>query len=295
MLLAALAAALVAWLPSGEVHRVVLAPGDTVVATSEGSGTSIVIIPGLLGNSFGFRGVTAALADSGYHTLIIEPLGTGNSSRPRRADYALEAQAQRVAATLDSLGVTDAYFVCHSVAASICLRLALLQPAMVQGIISISGGPDERAGTPGLKGAIRLAPLLRLLGAGRIIRGKVKDGLKKASADPAWVTAEVVARYTAPFKDFGPSLRAMRAMNEALEPDSLAPRLPNVSSPVVLLVGTGATPVAPSPADIRALAAGLPRFVADTIPNAGQYIHEEQPDSVIAAVQRLVRGSGPAR
>lgn len=290
MLLAAFATALLSWRGNGEVYRVVLAPGDTVVATSEGSGTSVVFVPGLLGNSYGFRKVAPALADSGYRTVIVEPLGTGNSSRPREADYTLEAQARRVGETLAQLGISDAYFVCHSMAASICLRLALLEPARVRGIISINGGPDERAGTPGLKTAIRLAPLLKLLGAGRIIRGKVKNGLKKNSADPSWVTDDVVAAYTEPFRKVDVALRTFRAMGQAEEPDSLRPRLPRVGVPVLLLVGSAAPESGPSPAGVAAFAAGLPRFAADTIRNAGQYVQEEQPDSLIAAVQRLVHG-----
>ena len=291
-MLFALAAALLGGFRSGdrEVHRVVLAPGDTVVATSEGAGASVVFVPGLLGNSYGFRRVAPALADSGYYTLIVEPLGTGNSSRPRKADYTLEAQARRVAETMDRLGIAEAYFVCHSVGTSICLRLALLQPARVRGIVSINGGPDERAGTPGLKTAIRLKPLLKLLGAGRIIRGRIKGGLKESSADPAWVTKDVVAGYTTPFRNLDGALRAYQAMSDAVEPDSLAPRLPRVSAPVLLLVGTGSRKGGPSPASVGALAAGLPRFTADTIRNAGQYIQEEQPDSVVAALQRLSGG-----
>ena len=294
-LLAALALALLCPLHgNGEVHRLVLAPGDTVVATSQGTGASIIFVPGLLGNSYGFRKVAPALADSGYRTVIVEPLGTGNSSRPQRADYTLEAQARRVAETMDLLDIPDAYFVCHSVGASICLRLALLAPTRVRGIISINGGPDEHAGTTGLRTAIRLAPLLKLLGAGRIIRGKVKGGLKKNSADPTWVTDDVVAAYTAPFRSVGPALHAFDAMSRAVEPDSLCTRLSQVSAPVLLLVGAGSAEGGPTPAGVAVFAAELPHFQADTIRNAGQYIQEEQPDSVVAAVQRLVRGGAPA-
>jgi len=291
MLLVALAGALLGSGP-GEplVYRLALAAGDTVVATVEGTGVPVVFVPGLLGNSYTFRKVAPALADSGYQTLIVEPLGTGNSAYPRDADYTLEAQAKRVEESLDLLGIADAYFVCHSVGASICLRLALQAPGRVRGIVSINGGPDERAGTPGLKTAIRLAPLLKLFGAGRIIRGKVKGGLQKSSADAGWVTAEVVDAYTAPLRELDATLRAYRGMVNSVEPDSLVPRLPQVGATVLMLVGTGSYESAPSAAGIAALAAGLPFFAADTVANAGQYIQEEQPDSVIAAVQRLVRG-----
>jgi len=276
------------------VHRLVLAPGDTVVATSQGTGPTVVFVPGLLGNSFAFRKVAPALADSGYHTLIVEPLGTGNSSRPRGADYTLEAQAARIGKSLELLGVEHAWFVCHSVGASICLRLALQEPARVLGIVSINGGPDERAATAGLKTAIRLAPLLKLFGGGRIMRGRVRDGLRKSSADPEWVTDDVVAGYTAPFHSLDATLRATQAMSESVEPDSLVPRLPLITAEVLMLVGTGSSAGAPRPEAVATLAAGLPWFRADTITAAGQHIHEEQPEQVIAAVRRFVQGGAGA-
>src|SRR5699024_813317 len=116
------------------------------------------------------------------------PLGMGASARPKDADYSLEAQAARVGHALDTLGISKATLVCHSVGASICMRLSLQRPALTRGIISINGWPDETAGTSGLKSALRMAPLLKLFGAQRIIRGKVKDGLRSSAANPAWVT-----------------------------------------------------------------------------------------------------------
>lgn len=274
--------------PPEEVHRIVLAEGDTMVATEHGAGATIVLVPGLLGHAFGFRELAPALAARGYRTLIIEPLGTGNSGRPERADYTLEAQAQRVAAVLDRLEVQEAHFVCHSVGASICLRLALQDPARVRGIVSLNGGPDERAATAGLRSALRFAPLLKLFGAGRMLRGKIVDGLRKNSADPSWVTDEVVAGYTAPFRDLGVALRTLKAMSTAVEPDSLRPRLPKLEVPVLFLAGVSSPSGAPRAEDVALMAREIPRFSADTIPDAGQYPHEEQPELVADAVVRFV-------
>lgn len=274
--------------PPAEIHRLVVAPGDTIVAHEQGEGATIVLVPGLLGNAFGFRNLAPRLADAGYHTLIIEPLGTGNSARPKKGDYTLEAQAKRVAAVLDQLGVEHAHFVCHSVGASICMRLALQQPARVRGIVSLNGGPDERAATSGLRSSLKFAPLLKLFGAGRILRGKVVDGLRNNSADPKWVTDEVIRGYTAPFRDLGVALNTLKAMSNAVEPDSLRPRLPQLDAPVLMLLGVSSPSGAPKPEDVAALRA-LPRLDTDTIPDAGQYLHEEQPALVTDAIVRFVR------
>lgn len=274
--------------PPVEVHRLEVAPGDTIVATEQGTGTTLVLVPGLLGNAFGFRNLAPALADAGYRTLIIEPLGTGNSGARKNADYTLEAQAERVGSVLSQLGIEQAHFVCHSVGASICLRLALQQPARVRSITSINGGPDEQAATGGLRSALRWAPLIKLFGAGGMLRGKLVDGLRKNSADPAWVTREVVAGYTAPFQDLDVTLNTLKGMARAVEPDSLRPRLPQVTQPVLMVMGVSSPTGAPKQEDVDALANGLPRFSADTIPDAGQYPHEEQPAAVVASIVRFV-------
>lgn len=274
--------------PPVEVHRLEVSPGDTVVATEQGTGAVVVLVPGLLGHAFGFRHIAPALADAGYRTVIVEPLGTGNSGTRRNADYTLEAQAQRVGSVLDQLGIDRAHLVCYSVGASICLRLALQQPAAVRSITSINGGPDEHAATGGLKSALRWAPLIKLFGAGGRLRGKLVEGLRRNSADPSWVTDEVVAEYTAPFRDLGRTLNTLKAMARAVEPDSLRPRLPQVTQPVQLLLGLDAPAGAPRPEDVELMARALPRFRADTIPAAGQYLHEEQPAAVVAAIVRFV-------
>lgn len=274
--------------PPESVRRVVLAPGDTVVATVSGAGQAVVFVPGLLGSSFGFRKVTSPLADAGYRTVVFEPLGTGNSSRPRGADYTLEAQASRLLVVMDELEVGSAHLVCHSVGASICMRAALRSPARVRGIVSINGGPDERAATSGLKTALRLAPLLKVLGAGRMLRGKLVGGLKENSADAAWVDDAAIAGYSAPFHDFTASLRTFNAMSEAVEPDSLGPRLRELRTPVLMLVGTGSKKGAPSADAVTRMAREIPRFEADTFPDAGQYIHEERPERVAASIRQFV-------
>src|SRR5437879_13710726 len=78
---------------------VVVAPAETVhVEAWAGNGRPVAVIPGLFGAAFAFRKVTTLLAAGGYRPIVIEPLGTGSSSRPDKADYSLAAQSARIAA-----------------------------------------------------------------------------------------------------------------------------------------------------------------------------------------------------
>jgi pimeloyl-ACP methyl ester carboxylesterase len=280
------------------VLRIATAEGDTIVATSYGAtetldgaavaqdsaAAPVVFVPGLLGSAYTFRGIAPVLAETGRRVVVIEPLGTGASARPADGDYSLEAQAARIGAALDTLGIGNATLVCHSVGASMCFRLALQRPSLVRGIISINGGPDEVAATGGLKTALRLAPILKLFGAQRILRGKVSSGLRDSSADPSWVTDAVVAGYTAPFKDFDAVLRSFRGMVNAEADRPLTPRLSQITQPVTVLVGAGNPEGAISAEDLQVLVAAIPQLVVSRVPEAGQYIQEERPDAVMQAV-----------
>src|SRR5260221_9487912 len=138
--------------------RLPVAEAETLQVTVTGSGTPVVLLPGLFGSAFAFRRVVPALADSGYRTIVIEPLGMGTSGRPSGADYTLTAQADRVGAVLDSLHITNALLIAHSTSASIALRLALRRPALVRGLLSLDGGPAEEAAMPGFRRLMRFSP-----------------------------------------------------------------------------------------------------------------------------------------
>ena len=282
-----------------EVRRITSGVADTVVTTTYRAdddarpGRTVVLVPGLLGSAFTFRKVAPALSDAGHDAVVIEPLGMGASARPRDADYSLGAQAERLGRALDSLGISNATFVCHSVGASICLRLALQRPSLVAGVISLNGGPDEAAATGGLRTALKLAPVIKLLGAERIMKNKVKDGLVESAADPSWVTADVIAGYTKPFTSVNAVLTGFRGMVNAQERLPLRPRLGEITAPVTLLVGAG-KPGQVKTADLNAMVESLPGLVVDSVTDAGQYIQEENPGAVVRAVEAQLRISQPA-
>lgn len=269
-----------------------VAPGERVWVEARGAGRDVVLIPGLLGSAFGFRRLVPLLNEAGYRTTVVEPLGLGYSDRPPDSDYSLTAQADRIAAALDSLGVRRALVIGHAVGASIALRVALRRPDLVAGTLCIEGGAAESAATPGFRRALVLAPLVRLLGARRILRGRLEAGLRTASGDPGWITDEVVAGYAAPaLEDVAETLRAYQAMGRAQEPQPLTPRLPEIRSPVLLLLGGAIRASRPSAAEVAVLRARLPAFVVDTVPGVGHFPHEEQPAAVAAALARLDRAA----
>ena len=278
---------------TSRAFSIALAPAESVWVTVEGVGDPVVLIPGLFGSAFGYRTVLPRLVEAGYRTIVIEPLGIGTSGRPEHADYSLTAQADRVAAALDRLGVGDVIVVAHSVGAAIAYRLAYRRPDLVRGIVSLDGGPAEAATTRGFRRAIQLAPWIKLFGGERLVRARVRRGLIAASGDTTWVTDQVVEGYTAgAARDLAGTLKAYLAMARAHESDRLAPHLGEIRCPVRLVVGTVGRGSGVSPQEVATLAGLLRSFAVDTVPGAGHFVYEERPAAVVAAVQRLHSGDG---
>jgi pimeloyl-ACP methyl ester carboxylesterase len=257
------------------------------VVTS-GAGEPVVMIPGLFGSAYGFRKLMPLLADCGYRSVIVEPLGIGFSAKPPKADYSLSAQAELVAAALDSVGVRHAIVLGHSIGGAIALRLALHHPELVRALVLIESGPTETAVTPAFKRAMRFAPWIKLLGGMKLIRKVVRRSLVASSGDTSWISEPVVYGYTAgAARDLDATLKVFLAMSASRERDKLQPRLGAITCPVVELVGTAPQHDGDVPDfELELMQRTLPAFTLDSVRGAGHYIQEEQPQAVLTAVEQ---------
>ena len=284
--------------PTARVFRVPVAPAESLAVEVAGraAGAPVVLVPGLFGSAFGFRKLVPLLTAAGYRAVVVEPLGIGSSSRPRKANYSLTAQAGRIAAVLDSLGVRGVLIVAHSIGASEAFRLAYHRPDLVRGLVSIEGGPTETTLTPAFKRALRFAPWIKLFGGIRLIRRKIRGLLIDSSGDSTWVTDDVVQGYTAgAARDLDATLRAYLAMGNAREPERLSPHLAELRCPVRLIVGGARHDGDVGDQEVRLLEHAVRAFALDSVPGAGHFIYEEQPRAVLAAVTRLAASVTAAR
>ena len=278
---------------SALVRDIEVAPGEILRTTTIGAGRPLVLIPGLFGAAFGYRMLTGPLVAQGYQCIIVEPLGYGWSSHPKKADYSYTAQTERVGRALDTLGVTEALFVAQSSGASIAFRLGIIRPGLVRGLLSISGGPAESAATPGMKKAFRFgAGLAKMAMDETMLRHDVRKEIVKNSGDTTWVTDEVIRAYTGgQTADMHGSSDAFHRMSKSKEGKSLAARLHELDIPVRLLVGMAPHPAAVPPKERELLTSELSDFKVESVPGSGQYINEEQPAVVLEAVAQLDKDS----
>jgi pimeloyl-ACP methyl ester carboxylesterase len=271
------------------VRDIQVAPGEILRTTTIGTGQPLVLIPGLFGAAYTYRMLTGPLAAQGYQTVVVEPLGYGWSSHPKDADYSYTAQTARVSSALDSLGIRRALFVAQSSGAAIAFRLAVRRPDLVRGLLSIDGGPGESAATAGMKKAFKFGGgLVKFALDESKLRHDVRREIVKNSGDTTWVTDAVIRGYTAgQTADLGGSIDAFHRMSKSKESLSLADRLHQCAAPVLLLLGTVEHPAQVTSEQQELLKEKLPRFTSERIRGAGQYIQEEQPSAVLAAVARL--------
>ena len=264
-----------------------LEASESLQVTMAGEGEPVVLIPGLFGSAYAFRHLLDSLPAAGYQAIVVEPLGIGTSARPEKGDYSLTRQAERVAGVMGELGTGPAVLVAHSTGASVALRLALRHPELVTAVVSLDGGPAERATSRGFRRAMQYVPWIKWMGGVKRVRAKIRQSLVESSGDTTWVTEEVVDGYTAGAReDLDGTLKAYLRMAESKEPQRLVPSLGAVRCPVRLVIGMAPHDGGIPDGQLAALHRGLMAFTVDSVPGVGLHVYEEHPDAVVAAIRK---------
>jgi pimeloyl-ACP methyl ester carboxylesterase len=118
-------------------------------AGREHAGNPIVLCHGWPEHAYSWRHQMPALAAAGYHVIVPNQRGYGNSSRPIDvAQYDIEHLAGDLVALLDHYGYQDATFVGHDWGAAVVWGLTLLHPGRVNKLVNLSLPYQERGDMP---------------------------------------------------------------------------------------------------------------------------------------------------
>ncbi|MGV3610478.1 MAG: alpha/beta fold hydrolase [Fluviicola sp.] len=118
-------------------------------AGKEHAGKPIVLCHGFPEHAFSWRHQVPALAAAGYHVIIPNQRGYGNSSCPTEVtEYDIEHLTGDLVALLDHFGYENATFVGHDWGANVVWNLALLHPERVNKIINLALPYQERGEQP---------------------------------------------------------------------------------------------------------------------------------------------------
>ena len=256
-------------------YRIVDGTRLRMIDSGNGGGTPVVLIHGIGASMYGWRYAVPAIVAAGYRVVAFDNRGFGFSEKPahgyHNADY-----VRLVVALLDSLGISSAVLVGHSMGGAIAAEVALTHPDRVRGLVLI-----DAAGY-GIRwpGVLKIArwPFIGAVATafrGRWITGRI---LRSTFADPSRVTEAAVDQYYAPVPDanFG---RALRGVLREFRFDSLGGgRLARVQTPTLILWGD--TDRLMPLRDGARFARDLPRSEFVVIQRAGHDAQEESPDQV---------------
>jgi len=113
------------------------------------AGNPIVLCHGWPEHAFSWRHQMSALAEAGYHVIVPNQRGYGNSSRPSEVSaYGIEQLTGDLVGLLEHYGYADATFVGHDWGANVVWALAQLHPKRVKQLIALSVPYQERGERP---------------------------------------------------------------------------------------------------------------------------------------------------
>jgi pimeloyl-ACP methyl ester carboxylesterase len=242
-----------------------------------GTGTPVVFIHGIGASIYGWRYQLPAAVAAGYRVIAFDNRGFGFSGKPRGGQgYSNADYTRLVVALLDSLGISSAVLVGHSMGGAIAAEVALRYPDRVRGMVLI----DAAGFGVRWPGVLRIArwPFVGAVATafrGRWVTGRI---VRSMFANPSKVTEADVDQYYAPVPDpdFG---RALRSVLRQFRFDTLGGgRLAQVHTPTLILWGD-ADRFIPLAVGTR-FAHELPRSEFVLVSHAGHDAPEEAPDEV---------------
>jgi pimeloyl-ACP methyl ester carboxylesterase len=253
-----------------------------------GSGTPVLLLHGLGASIYAWRKNIARIAAAGYRVIAFDNRGFGFSDQPRTG-YDNAAYVHLTVALLDSLRLSDAVLVGHSLGGAIAASVAIEYPQRVRGLILI-GSAGLGAREPLLFRVARW-PIVGSVAMALRGRGVTARLLRSTYADPKKVTERDVDQYYAPVARDGYG-RALRAVLREFRFDALGEgRLDHITCPTLVLWGEldRWVPLALG----RAFAAAIPRSALVVVPQAGHSVQEEAPDEVNRLVIKFLNEGLP--
>ncbi|MBN3582144.1 alpha/beta hydrolase [Algoriphagus aestuarii] len=115
----------------------------------ENAGNPIILCHGFPEHAFSWRFQIPALVQAGYHVIVPNQRGYGNSSSPSEViKYDIQHLTSDLVALLDHYGYQEAIFMGHDWGANVVWNLALLHPKRVSKVINLALPYQDRGDRP---------------------------------------------------------------------------------------------------------------------------------------------------
>lgn len=253
-----------------------------------GRGPAVVLVHGLAASMYSWRQTIDPLVQAGYRVVAYDNRGFGFSDKPATG-YSNAAYVHLLFGLLDSLGVSDAVLVGHSMGGAIVADAALARPERVRGLVLV-----DAAGL-----GVRYPFILRVARWPIIgplfdhLRGRGATGgiLRATYGDPSRVTDQEIDQYYAPIAlpEFG---RSLRGVLREFSFEDLQGRLGTLMTPTLVMWGTRDRLI-PQTIGV-AMAAGLPHSALARFQAAGHALPEENPEEFNRVLIGFLKSGLPA-
>lgn len=244
--------------------------------TEAGEGPPLILLHGLFGAGQNWGAMRRALA-ARHRVLTPDLRNHGSSPRAAAMDYAI--MAADIAETMDAAGIARAAVLGHSMGGKVAMALALAHPDRVERLVVADIAPVRYR--PALRGYITAMQAIPL-----------RPGLARRDADALLAGAipepgiRAFLLQSLRFEDDPPSWRLGLAELAAAMPvieDFVAPAGARYDGAVLVLAGETSGYVRPEhDAAFRAL---FPHITFVTVPKAGHWLHAENPQGFLAALE----------
>ncbi|MEA2284579.1 MAG: hypothetical protein QOJ21_622 [Solirubrobacteraceae bacterium] len=280
-------------------HDVALPDGTRLHVAEAGAGPPLILLHGWPQHWWAWRRLLGPLAQE--HRVICPDLrGLGWSDAPP-GDYAKEAWASDVLALLDALDLDGVAIAGHDWGGLVALMAALRAPERLSSVAAMSIlhlWPRAPRPSPGVLASLAYQPAVAAPVAGeRLLRhvpAFVRALIRRGSHPSATWADDELHVYAERLRD---PARA-RASSSLYRTFLLREARPLVAGryaglrlrvPVLMLTGD-ADPVV-GPGALRGLDAHADRARTETIPRAGHFLAEEQPEAVLRALRAHMSGA----
>ncbi|GGJ35860.1 alpha/beta fold hydrolase [Neoroseomonas lacus] len=247
-----------------------------LASTEAGEGPPLILLHGLFGAGQNWGGIRRALAPS-HRVLTPDLRNHGASPRAGAMDYA--TMAADLAETMDAAGVPHASLLGHSMGGKVAMAFALAHPERVERLIVADIAPVRYR--PALRGYVEAMQTLPLRSG---MTRKEADAHLAATIPEAGIRAFLLQSLR--FETDPPAWRLGLAELAAAMPtieDFAPPAGARFDGPVLVMAGDRSGYIRPEHhAVFRAL---FPQAAFTTIPHAGHWVHAENPQGFLAALE----------
>jgi pimeloyl-ACP methyl ester carboxylesterase len=269
-----------------------------------GAGPAVLCLHGFPDTAHTWRHTLPKLARAGYRAVAVALRGYETSSHPADGDYSLAALASDVPGWLDALGVEKACLVGHDWGANIAYAAAVLCPDRIDRLVTMAV-PHPSAFAAALIGDYEQMRrswyiyLFQLRGmAEHVVEANAHAFLKRLWSDwsPGWTDQSSLASIETAFAQPGVLAAALGYYRAAFDPAH--PRAAEtqrlLGAPVLArtlgLCGANDGCIGPAIFEASMPPALFPAGVRTVrIPNAGHFLHLEEPDVVNGEILNHLR------